>query len=132
MPTTPRKKPPRPPTHPHGLRARGGAFWSEAIVSYELSGSELELLVEACRLLDEVEALHDAIGAGGLTVAGAAGQPRIHPAVAEVRQHRLALGRVLAQLQLPDDEGATMPTPQRARAQRAAAARWAGHEKRSS
>ncbi len=132
MPTTPRKKPPRPPAHPHGLRARGGAFWSEAIASYELSGSELELLVEACRLLDEVEALHDAIEADGLTVAGAAGQTRIHPAVAEVRQHRLALGRVLAQLQLPDDEGATMPTSQRARAQRAAAVRWAGHEKRSS
>ncbi|MCU1617254.1 MAG: hypothetical protein JWO98_4794 [Frankiales bacterium] len=41
------------------------------------------------------------------------GQPRVHPAVGELRQHRLALGRLLSQLALPDE---ALPTPLQARA----------------
>lgn len=112
------------PAYPHGLGPRGGAFWTQATTTYELSDSETELLLECCRLLDEVEALNDAIERDGLTVKGHAGQPRVHPAVTEVRQHRLSLGKLLAQLALPDEDGGTLLSPTQARAKRAASARW--------
>lgn len=117
---------------PHGLDARGGAFWTHATDTYELSESETQLLREVCRLLDEVESLRGVLDTDGMTVAGASGQTRVHPAVTEIRQHRLTLGRLLAQLALPDPEGESLPTPAQSRAKRAAAARWAGHQKRSS
>jgi hypothetical protein len=49
------------------------------VEAFELSSSELELLVETCRLLDECESLSRAIGRDGMTVNGSAGQPRVHP-----------------------------------------------------
>ncbi len=89
---------------PSGLAARGRAFWSQAVDTYELTESELALLVEVCRLMDECEALREAIATEGTTVAGSRGQPRVHPALGELRQHRLALGRLLSQLALPDED----------------------------
>ncbi len=61
---------------PSGLAARGRAFWSQAVDTYELTESELSLLIEVCRLMDECEALCEAIAADGTTVAGSNGQPR--------------------------------------------------------
>ena len=57
---------------------------------YVLSEAEIELLRECCRLLDECESLPGTVDADGTTVAGSAGQPRVHPALGELRQHRLA------------------------------------------
>jgi hypothetical protein len=98
--------------------------------TYDLTDSELSLLVEVCRLLDECEALRQALADDGVTVPGSNGQPRVHPAVGELRQHRLALGRLLSQLALPDEDEATLPTPLQARGRAAAGKRWAGHVKR--
>jgi hypothetical protein len=114
---------------PSGLAARGQAFWAHATDVYELSRSELELLTEACRLMDECESLRQAVADDGTTVAGSTGQPRVHPAVGELRQHRLALGRLLSQLALPDEEDDALPTPLQARGRAAATKRWAGHRK---
>ncbi len=115
---------------PSGLAARGRAFWSQAVDTYELTESELSLLIEVCRLMDECEALCEAIAADGTTVAGSNGQPRVHPAIGELRQHRLALGRLLSQLALPDEDDTALPTPLQARGRAAARKRWAGHVKR--
>jgi hypothetical protein len=112
------------------LEARGRAFWAAAEAAYELTESERELLREVCRLLDECEALRRAITEGGTTVPGSTGQPRVHPAIGELRQHRLALGRLLSQLALPDEDEETLPTPLQARGRQAAGKRWAGHVKR--
>jgi predicted AAA+ superfamily ATPase len=60
------------PVAPADLAARGQAFWRETVKTYELSGTELELLRETARLLDECERLREAIDADGLTVAGSA------------------------------------------------------------
>jgi len=79
--------------------------------TYELSTTESELLAECCRLLDEVELLRVAIHRDGVTVAGASGHTRTHPALAEVRGHRLALGKLLSQLGLPDVEGDALASP---------------------
>ncbi len=113
-----------------GLAARGRAFWGHAVDTYELSETELSLLLECCRLMDECEALRQAIAADGMTVAGSTGQPRVHPAVGELRQHRLALGRLLSQLALPDEDDERLATPLQARGRGAASKRWAGHVKR--
>ena len=112
------------PTSPSGLSARGRAFWRHAVAGYDLSDTERELLAECCRLLDECEALRTAVGADGTTVAGSSGQPRVHPALGELRQHRLALGRLLAQLALPGVDESALASPVQARGRRAAAARW--------
>lgn len=116
---------------PAGLGARGRAFWRRTVGEYELTPAEAELLVEVCRVLDTCADLAEAIRADGTTVAGSKGQPRVHPAIAELRAQRLALGRLLGQLGLEDDDGAALPTPRSVRARKAAESRWAGHVKRS-
>ena len=95
--------------------------------AYEMTDSERELLIEVCRLMDECEALRQAVTDEGTTVPGSNGQPRVHPAIGELRQHRLALGRLLSQLALPDEDDHALPTPLQARGRAAAAKRWARH-----
>jgi hypothetical protein len=115
---------------PSDLADRGRRFWSTTVDTYELTDSELSLLIEVCRLMDECETLRQALADDGATVPGSNGQPRVHPAVGELRQHRLALGRLLSQLALPDEDEETLPTPLQARGRDAAGKRWAGHVKR--
>jgi len=71
------------------------------------------------------ESLRAAVDADGTTVAGSTGQPRVHPALGDLRQHRLALGRLLAQLSLPDDVDEHLLSPVQARGRKAAQSRWA-------
>ena len=115
---------------PADLADRGRRFWSTTVATYELTDTELSLLLEVCRLMDECEALREAIDEQGTTVLGSTGQPRVHPALGELRQHRLALGRLLSQLALPDEDDETLPTPLQARGRQAATKRWAGHARR--
>ena len=109
---------------PKGLGTRGRAFWRRVTSDFELAIDELELLVEVARALDECEALHQVVDEQGRTVTGSRGQVVAHPALAELRQTRIMLGRLLAQLELPDDEGASLPTPLQARGRQANRARW--------
>ncbi|MDP9459458.1 MAG: hypothetical protein M3Q22_04120 [Actinomycetota bacterium] len=115
---------------PPDLGPRGRRFWTSTVDVYELTDSERALLLEVCRLMDECEALRQAVADDGTTVPGSNGQPRVHPAVGELRAHRLALGRLLSQLSLPDEDEDTLPTPVQARGRQAASKRWAGHVKR--
>lgn len=115
------------PATPKGLKVRGRGFWQRTVKAFDLSDLELELLAEVCRLLDEVDELRASVEAEGMTVKGSTGQLRVHPAVGELRQHRLALGRLLAQLELPDEEGESLPSPTVARGRKAANRRWAPH-----
>lgn len=105
----------------HGLDGRGLALWRKVVADYELEPAELVVLGQACRLLTVVDQLDAAVDrAGPVSVEG-----RPHPALVEARQARLALGRLLAQLDL-DDDTAELVSPTTARARKAAAARW-GH-----
>ena len=54
---------------------------------------------------------------------GSAGQPRLNPAIGEVRQGRLALAKLLGGLALPDEADKPMNELQR-RAKHAADSRW--------
>lgn len=97
---------------------------------FELSDVEMELLRECCLLLDECEALREAVEKDGTTVAGSTGQTRVHPALGELRQHRLAVGKLLAQLALPDVDDTSLLSPSQARGRKAAQTRWAAQAPR--
>lgn len=114
---------------PAGLATRGRAYWHAVVADYDLSPSELAILIEACRTLDNLDQLAAAIARDGATVLGSAGQTVVHPALTEVRGQRLALHRLVSALALPDAEGQSVPTSGTLRAKRAASVRWSGHRK---
>lgn len=112
--------PPPPDLVPRG---RGRRFWRNVLADHELRADELELLAEACRQLDLLDALR------------AVSEPvvlegKVNAAIIESRQVRQELRRTLAQLCLPDPEGEEGDiSPEAAnfrswRARKAARARW--------
>ena len=115
---------PRRRRSPDGLGARGARFWRSCTGSFEFSEAEFHLLEEACRTLDDLDLLAAAVAADGAMVRGSAGQPVVHPALTEARGQRLVLHRLLSALQLPDEDGATIPTSTSMRSSTAARARW--------
>jgi len=112
---------------PAGLASRGRRFWRSTSGEFELTTAELELLTEACRVLDNLDALAATIAELGPVVAGSQKQPVVNPALTEARGQQLVLHRLLAALALPDDQGEVLPSVQRLRASRAASVRWQGH-----
>lgn len=109
---------------PSGLGEAGAGLWRRVVDDYELAADELVLLAQACRTVDELEAMHQAIAAGPVTVKGSTGQPRVSGLFAEARAHRLALGKLLDQLALPAEGEDVGRTPAQARASKAANVRW--------
>lgn len=109
------------PAAPPGLGQRGAAFWSTIVDEFELSPPELELLTEACRTIDLCERLAEQVDSDGLMVPGSMGQDRLHPAVTELRGARLSLGRLLGQIDMPDEDGQSVPSPRQVSASRAGA-----------
>lgn len=103
---------------------RGALFFNSTKETFDLSDTELELLETCARTLDEIDELQNSVDREGLTVKGSTGQTRIHPAVSELRQHRLALGRLLAQLQLPNEDGEKLASPAQAKSRMANQMRW--------
>jgi phage terminase small subunit len=101
-------------TVPHRLGAR-------------VCADELRLLEDYCREVDLVDRMEAEVRGAELLVAGSMGQPVIHPLVAELRQHRSTLVRMMSALGLPDDaEGAAAKAAKVSEQARAAAgARWA-------
>ena len=112
-----------PAPTPPGLAGAGTALWVRLAATFDLAEHEAALLETCCHQADDVAALEALIAEQGLTVAGSAGQPRLNPAVPEVRQGRLALGKLLGQLALPDEDDRPMTASSRI-AQRAANVRW--------
>lgn len=121
---------PEAPEPPEELRARGAALWSQTMGRFELTEAERELLRECCRTLDELDALQAVLAADGPVATGSMGQPVAHPALGEMRGARQVLGRLLKQLDLPDDDtGAALPddvfaTRRSETARHAANVRW--------
>jgi hypothetical protein len=101
-----------------------GALLIEAIrdglpPGIELDERESALLDLAARQARDVERAEADIATRGYLVEGSRGQEVINPSLAEVRQSRLALGKLLGALDLPES---TRDAVQGAR--RAAEARW--------
>lgn len=119
------------PKMPDGLQQRGAGFWRRTVKEYDLSDSEIQILAEACRTLDNLDALAGALVEDGPTIKGSMGQTIVHPALGEARGQRQVLHKLLSALALPDledEKAAPLPSPTTIRAQRAAKARWAGQD----
>jgi hypothetical protein len=84
-------------TTPRGLRAAGRRLWTAVTCDFELDPPELELLTEACRTLDLIADLRTEAAKNGVVIASNQGV-RVHPAVVEARQQRLALAKLLSAL----------------------------------
>lgn len=118
----------RKPKAPAGLGARGGRFWRQTVGEFTLTDAELNLLTEVCRTLDTLDDLAAAVAAEGATTTGSTGQVVVHPAVAEARHYRLVLHRLVAALELPDEDGTTIPTAHTIRGRETATAQWRGKD----
>ena len=115
-----------PSDAPVTLGEAGAALWEAVTADYALSAPEEAVLAEACATLDTLSKLAEELASSALMVEGSKGQEVLHPAVREARQQRLALGRLLGQLDLPDEEGeALVESLTTVRARKAAQARWA-------
>lgn len=94
------------PTMPTKLDRAGRDLWRSVTTKWDLRPDELRVLAEACRETDLIERLRVMLDGAPLTVDGSMGQTVMHPAVAEIRQHRNVLASLLRTLKLPDDESA--------------------------
>jgi hypothetical protein len=114
---------------PSKLGAAGRKLWRAMTSEFEIAEGEVRviaLLEAAVRQADDVALLEEALARDGVTVVGSRGQARMNPVVAELRQSRLALARLLGELPVPEPEADDVPTTAASRrAQRAADIRWA-------
>jgi hypothetical protein len=98
-------------------------MWREITETYDLRADELRVLEDACREVDLIERLEEAMKDAPLTSSGSMGQLVAHPLVQELRQHRSTLKALLGSLKLPDDPGGKAES-RSASARDAANARW--------
>lgn len=87
----------------------------------EFTERELVIVDLARRQMNDIETLENLLAEQGATVVGSMKQPRLNPIFAELRQSRIALSRILAELRMPD-EG--FSDGKNVRKQRAANHRW--------
>lgn len=104
----------------------GEALWIDVVSKYDLRPDELVTLEDVCRLSDMIAALDAAWVEQGrpLTTKGSMGQLVTHPAISEIKGHRMARNSLWKQLKLPDENG-VKPNQQRD----AANSRWSAHGK---
>lgn len=91
------------PKPPAGLRASGRALWRAVLGTYDLEQHELTMLREACRTADSIDGLQNLIDDEGLMGETSQGR-RVHPALVELRQQRIAFARLLTALRVPTGE----------------------------
>lgn len=84
------------------LLKRGGALYDDLTGAYDFTTVELQLVYEIAKCADRIDDLEDAIEDEGTMVAGSTGQPVVNPAIAEVRQHQIALQRLMRGLRLSE------------------------------
>jgi hypothetical protein len=87
---------------PAGLRTKGKTLWRATLAAYDMRADELLVLESACRMTDELSAMQAALRGQPVMIEGSQGQMRPHPLFAEVRNHRLALAKLLGQLSISD------------------------------
>jgi hypothetical protein len=108
---------------PAKLGAKARRIWRSITDTYELRADELRVLEDACREVDLIERLEEALDGADLIVHGSQGQPVANPLVQELRQHRGTLKALLGSLKLPDEDGRQAES-RSSSARAAAQARW--------
>src|SRR3954447_24221921 len=96
---------PTPPDHLQTAQAR--ELWRATVKDFDLAGHELAVLEQAAKCLDRLVEARELLDVEGICVRDRFGQPRPHPAAAIERDCRIALARLLRELQL----GAEAPEP---------------------
>lgn len=96
-------------TAPDNLGPRGAALWASLADEFDLAQHERDLLHEAARVADRLDALDEVVRREGVTVQTPQGV-KAHPALVEARAQEIVLTRLVASLRIPDEEG---NTPQR-------------------
>lgn len=99
---------------PWGLNAAGRKLWDSGTADFDWAGHELAILEEACRTRDRIVQMDSAVASDGVMISSSQGD-RVHPAIAEARQQRLALARLLATLGIPALEEDVLPPARKAR-----------------
>ena len=112
---------------PKGLQAPGRALWRAVHhglpADVYLDGRDRVVLRMACEQVDDVAAVAEYLEAMGTAGPGSMGQERLNPAITELRQSRLAVAKLLGQLDLSEpEEDSESPVSRRAR--QAANSRW--------
>ena len=120
---TPARRPPRKRAQRDPAAKLVAAIRKGLPDGIELDDREEALLDLAGRQARDVVAAEADVKARGYLVEGSRGQPVVNPSIGEARQARLALAKLLAQLELPDLSGALRDGASRD-ARRAARARW--------
>ena len=112
---------------PQGLGPSGRALWRNVVADlaegWTLDQRERAILLTAAKQRDDLSKLEKVIENEGPMAQGSAGQPVCHPALTEARQGRLALGRLLGQISLPDEDDQPR-TAAGKRGRKAANVRW--------
>lgn len=110
---------------PDDLGTAGKKLWADVHAAltdgWQFDEKELAMLTMACHQQDDVARLTEALASADVLTAGSAGQLRLNALFAEVRQARLALARLLKQLDT-GPEKQQLSTSEAAR--KAARARW--------
>jgi phage terminase small subunit len=98
------RRPARVPGAPRHLATRQARrLWRSTVEGFTLEPHHLALLEEACVCVDRLVAARREIATRGLIVSDRYGAPKANPAVAIERDARIALARLLRELQLGDD-----------------------------
>jgi hypothetical protein len=105
--------PSKVPAAPPGLGDAGATLWRQTVDSFELAEHELVLLEQICHTLDAISILQQRLDAADVLDERYNG--RVHPCLPELRQQRLALGRLLRQLGIPGLEAPGKPKLRRER-----------------
>lgn len=111
------------PRAPSGLGVAGRRFWRSMVGVYEFSPAELEVLRQACRVVDVLARVDEALAADDVVSYGSRGQPVRHPLLEPSADQRALLDQLLRSLALPmpDEVEGSRRAPQQ---QAAAQARW--------
>jgi len=105
-------EPQRPPKE---LRRSGREVWNAILQHLDLDRHEVQLLLEACRTADRLDALAADITERGTVLSDG----HLHPSLKEAREQQIVLTRLVASLRLPED----LKRPDARRPQRRGAAR---------
>lgn len=95
------------PAPPEGTKAGGRELWDEVVAHWTLSPLELRVLGEIVRSADLLDDLAEIIRRDGPVIDSPQGR-KAHPAVAEARQQKIVLARLVSALRIPldtDDDG---------------------------
>lgn len=86
---------------PKGLARAGKALWREVQRQYVLDPAEASILMQMCRISDQLSRISDQLWAENVVVSGSRGQDVANPLLAESRLLSAALARLAKSLNLP-------------------------------